>query len=94
MKSDSCCDGEEDDSTTEENGCCKDEGYVFKSAADFTLKQYDGNDLVKVYSELFYVKLPFYNNTFPDFIATNFNVTLPPPKLQQTEVITTTVLRI
>ena len=95
MRGDSCCGGEEDDSAAEDNGCCKDESLVLKNNTDFTLKHPDNHHLVKLFSQLFYLNLPFSQvivreNPFLAFSGRQF----PPPKLQNDLIISTSVLRI
>lgn len=95
MKGDSFCDGEEDDSGPQGNGCCKDESLVLKNNADFTLKHSDNYNLVKLFSQLFYVNLPFSQVMFQEcLLLTSINREFPPPKLQNDLVISTSVLRI
>jgi hypothetical protein len=95
VKSDSCCAGEENDSETSDNGCCRDEGLVLKSSADFTFKSFNNYDLVKVFSQLFYVNLPFLKDIFVELpLFVSIDKTSEPPKLQNNAVISTFILRV
>jgi len=93
LKGTTCC-GEEEDSKPMDDGCCKDEKLVIKNTTDFTLKQIN-NDLVKSFCQLFYVS----NSFFEGILTTDqkFNahfIESPPPKLQASLIISTSVLRI
>ena len=95
VKGTSCCDGEEDHSIPEDDGCCKDENRIIKNNPDFTLKQNNNYEFVKSFSDLFYVSLPFSDHSYIAPSLTNIaSLKLPPPKLQTTLVISTSVLRI
>ena len=95
VKSTSCCDGDEDDSNALADGCCKDENLVLKNNPDFTLKQFNNYDLVKTFCDLFYVSLPFSTTIFETQPSFNLAYTqTPPPKLQNSLVISTSVLKI
>ncbi|MBA3681958.1 MAG: hypothetical protein H0W73_12475 [Bacteroidetes bacterium] len=95
MKSTSCCGGEEDDSEPMDDGCCKDENMVIKNNPDFTLKQNNTLDLVKTFCDLFYLDLPFSDNPFITQRYLNLaSIEAPPPKLQNTLLISSSVLRI
>lgn len=95
MKSTSCCGGEEDDSEPMDDGCCKDENMVIKNNPDFTLKQNTTSHLVKTFCALFYLHLPFSNTTFTIHPVLNLaSLEAPPPKVQNTLVISSSVLRI
>jgi hypothetical protein len=94
IKGSTACCGEEEDAEPMDDGCCKDEKLVIKNTTDFTLKQIN-NDLIKNFCQLFYV-----SNSFFEGILTNdqkFNayfIESPPPKLQASLIISTSVLRI
>ncbi|MBL7912126.1 MAG: hypothetical protein JNJ41_13790 [Bacteroidia bacterium] len=78
-----------------DDGCCKDENRILKNNPDFTLKQHNTYDLVKSFCELFYVALPFPDHAFTDLpLSTIASIKTPPPKLQSTLVVSTSVLRI
>ncbi len=95
MKSTSCCGGEEDDSEPMDDSCCKDENMVLKNAPDFTLKQNNTLGLVKTFCDLFYLDLPFSDKQFITQCYLNLaSIEAPPPKLQNTLVISSSVLRI
>ncbi|MEO6302638.1 MAG: hypothetical protein ABIP51_05660 [Bacteroidia bacterium] len=95
VKGTSCCGGEEDDSEPMDEGCCKDENVVIKNNPDFTLKQFNNYDLVKTYIDLFHIDLPFSGTPFQSNISFNLvSVNSPPKKIQNTLVISTSVLRI
>lgn len=96
VKSTSCCGGEEDDSEPMDDGCCKDENMVLKSNPDFTLKQNTTSNLVKTFCDLFYLDLPFSVNTFTkqSYLNNLASLEAPPPKVQNTLVISSSVLRI
>jgi hypothetical protein len=95
VKGTNCCGGEEEDSEPMDDGCCKDENMVIKNNPDFTLKQNNASDLVKTFYHLFYISLPFYDTTFKIQPVLNLaSLEAPPPKLQNTLVISCSVLRI
>ncbi len=96
VKSTSCCGGEDDDSEPMDDGCCKDENLVLKSNVDFTLKQSTTFDLVKTFCDLFYLDLPFSYKTFTlqPYLNNLALLEAPPPKVQNTLVISSSVLRI
>ena len=95
VKSTSCCGGEEDDSVPMDDGCCKDENMVLKNNTDFTLKQNVTSDLVKTFCDLFYLDLPFSNTDFTvQPVLSLVFLEAPPPKVQNTLVISSSVLRI
>ena len=68
---------------------------VLKNNTDFTIKPINNYDAVKTFCDLFYVSLPFSDVTFKTsshLIIASFEA--PPPKVQNTLVISTSVLRI
>lgn len=90
--SSSCCDGEEDDTT--DNGCCTNENLFIKNSIDFTLKSYQ-YDVVKTICELFFIQLTFLNTNIESSEIENlFLSETPPPKVQNSLVISTSVIRI
>jgi len=95
LKSDTCCDGEEDHEDAAADDCCKDENIVLKNSTDFTIKKLSNFDHVKSYHELFYVSLPFLSDGLYDIkpLVSNFSE-FPPARLQNSLVISTSVLRI
>jgi hypothetical protein len=94
VKGTSCC-GEEEDSEPMDEGCCKDENIVLKNNPDFTLKQFNNYALIKTVSEIFYISLPFYYSPLIKNMESNtLSIEAPPPKLQASLVISTSVLRI
>lgn len=92
VQSDSCCDGEEDDTT--DNGCCQNENLVIKNSIDFTIKQFHNYDFVKSFCELFYIHIPFLIQFQSQDIQLFAFQKEPPPKVQNSLVISTSVLRI
>jgi hypothetical protein len=94
VKGSTACCGEEEDSEPMDDGCCKDEKLVIKYDADFTLKQIN-NDLVKSFCQVFYLSLPFVDtDLIIDPKINTLSIEAPPPKLQASLVISTSVLRI
>ena len=95
IKSNSCCEGEEDDSQEASNGCCKDENVILKSDVDFTIKDLNDYAFVKTFSEVFYIVLPF-SISLPEvqLTLTPSYFEPPPPKLHQDLLVSTFVLRI
>jgi len=94
IKGSTACCGEEEDSEPMDDGCCKDEKIVIKNQADFTLKQIN-NDITKRFCEVFYICLPFLDNKLISEPKLNkLVIEPPPPKLQASLVISTSVLRI
>lgn len=78
-----------------DDGCCKDENMVLKNNTDFTLKQNTTSDLVKTFCDLFYLDLPFSTTPFTVQPVVNIaSLEAPPPKVQNTLVISSSVLRI
>ncbi len=78
-----------------DDGCCKDENMILKNSPDFTLKQNNTSDLVKTFCDLFYLDLPFSNTAFTiQPIIYLASIEAPPPKVQNTLVISSSVLRI
>jgi len=68
---------------------------VLKNNTDFTIKPVNNYDAVKTFCDLFFVSLPFTDITF----KSSSHITIasfedPPPKVQNTLVISTSVLRI
>lgn len=95
VKSDSCCDGEDGDPAMATNDCCKDENIVLKNSADFTLKQFNNYDAVKTFCNLFYIQLPFSDLSVQSIATSNIMPAEPaPPRLQNSQLISTSVLRI
>lgn len=94
LKSDSCCDGEEDDTDTTSD-CCKDENLFIKNATDFTFKQASQPAFVKTFSQLFHLPVSFGSLVQPqnDFLAAHTKNT-PPPGVQNSLLISTSVIRI
>ena len=92
-KSDSCCGGEEDD--TKDNGCCENENLVLQNDIDFTIKQFHNYDFVKSFCELFFVQIYFLTPIIQTVESENhFFVESPPPKVQNSLIISTSVIRI
>ncbi len=95
LKSTSCCGGEENDSE-EDSGCCKDEHILLKSSFDLTIKHNNHQDVVKTISQFFFLSLP-YSVSFqtPQLMAGAHTFEAPsPPRLQNSILISTSVLRI
>ena len=94
IKGSTACCGEEEDSEPMDDGCCKDEKLVIKNTTDFTLKQIN-NDLLKTFCQLFYVSKSFLLEDLktPQKLN-NHSIEAPPPKLQASLIISTSVLRI
>lgn len=94
VKGSTACCGQEEDSQPVDDGCCKDEKLVIKNTIDFTLKQIN-NDLVKSSCQLFYVSSSFFEENLktPQKLNT-ISIEAPPPKLQASLIISTSVLRI
>lgn len=93
LKGSGCC-GEEEDSD-EDNGCCKNENYILKSNVDFTLKESNTSAFVKLFSQLFFLSLPFSlsPDTSASVLLCQYTI-FSPPERQQQGIIATTVLRI
>lgn len=95
IKGKSCCGINEDESEAKNNGCCKDENYILKNTVDFTIKNIKNHDFLKTCCDLFYTTLPFSNFSIKrELTESNINKEFPPPKLQNSLVISCTVLRI
>jgi hypothetical protein len=94
MKSESCCGGEEDDTQTS-GDCCKDENVFIQNTIDFTFKQGFHGSFIKTSSQLFYLPLPFTAAAQAELgpLAIQ-HLELPPPRLQNTLLISTSVLRV
>jgi hypothetical protein len=94
IKKVTCC-GEEEEDSEDMGGCCKDENVVLRCAPDFTLKQINTNHFIKAVCELFNVSTPAFNIQIPKiFENILFSDLFPPPKLQNSLVISTSVIRI
>lgn len=94
VKGTSCC-GEDEGSEPMDDGCCKDENLVLKNTPDFTLKQFHNYDLIKTVCKVFYISLPFsYTPSIKNTKLNTLSIEAPPPKLQASLVISTSVLRI
>jgi hypothetical protein len=94
IKSESCCDGEEDD-TDVGSDCCKDENIFIQNTTDFTFKQSTHGSFIKNCSQLFYLPLLFTASAPAEPAALAIgHLELPPPKLQNSLVISTSVIRI
>jgi len=93
IKTNSCCCGEEENESN--SGCCKDENIIVKNTPDFTIKKLAHFDTTEISSDLFFVTLPFLKGTFLQkaFETLNF-LAFPPPWLQISGIISTSVLRI
>jgi hypothetical protein len=90
MKADSCCGGEESDE--EDNGCCKDEGFILKSTADCTTKDTSpkiAKNFFPVLSILFNLK-PIENHSCPKSEVATTNH----PVRSQDHIVSISVLRI
>jgi hypothetical protein len=95
IKGDSCCGGMEDDTEESDSDCCKDENLVLKSTTDFTLKQFHNYDYVKNFTHLFFLDLPFSSSiSVPKSFVFITRSEYPPPRVQNSLVISTSVLRI
>ncbi|MES2681241.1 MAG: hypothetical protein V4635_15205 [Bacteroidota bacterium] len=95
LKSDSCCGGEEMDDEASDSGCCKDENMVLKNVTDFTIKKLNDYEIVKTYSELCYLSLPYLNFSFNPVQKPVLSVLKsPPPGLQNELIISTSVIRV
>ncbi len=93
VKGTGCCG--DDENEADNSGCCKDEKLVITNTTDFTIKQINNYDLVKTFCDLFYTALPFSEKTIKAPTAFNRDFSFEsPPKLQNTLVISTSVLRI
>lgn len=93
LKSDSCCDGEEDDSPEKNDGCCKDENFLLINDTDFTLKHAD-DQLVKALTQSFYIALP-YSTLAPSFdLLDSPSYPSPLPVTEQDVVVSTSVIRV
>ncbi|MDO8998983.1 MAG: hypothetical protein Q7W45_04385 [Bacteroidota bacterium] len=94
IKGSTCC-GEEEDSEMMNDDCCKDENLIVKNSPDFTLKQLNNYTLVKSFCQVFYTAAPFFEYNFKSNSDFNLqSIEAPPPKLQASLVISTSVLRI
>ena len=93
LKSESCCDGEEDDTQTASD-CCKDENVFIQNTIDFTFKQGFQGSFIKTCSQLFYLPLPFASIQAEHNPLAFQQLELPPPRLQNSLLISTSVLRI
>jgi hypothetical protein len=91
VKGSNCCGDEEE----EDNGCCEDQGFVFKNASDAIFKQSLVNTNI--------LPIPiWYQSVLPNQICTFMPSTtnlvvehnIPPPKLQQSKSLSVTILRI
>ncbi len=93
IKKVTCC-GEEEESS-DMMDCCKDQNLVLRNAPDFTLKQIIANVFVKSFCDLFYITLPVSNITIQDQpLLVLFTNEFPPPKLKNSLLISTSVIRV
>ncbi len=94
IKSNSCCGGEEEDNDTA-GDCCKDENLFLKNTTDFTFKHSSQAVFVNLVSQLFHLPISFSTQALPeaDCLATRTQ-DLPPPRLQNSGLISASVLRI
>lgn len=94
IKGKSCCDGEDDN--TNDNDCCKNENFLLKNNPDFTFKPLTHFDFTKITSALFYTSINFSEIFFKQVnkIQLASIIESPPPKVQNTLVISTSVLKI
>ncbi|MEI8136205.1 MAG: hypothetical protein WCH21_02660 [Bacteroidota bacterium] len=89
-----CC-GEDETSEPMDDGCCKDENILIKDNTHFTFKQQINTDFVKSFCDVFYTSLHFIDEKLNINYKLNIlSIEAPPPKLQASLVISTSVLRI
>lgn len=94
VKGSTACCGEEEDSEPMDDSCCKDEKLVIKNTTDFTLKQIN-NVLEESFCQLFYFSRSFFEENLKTHQKlNNLTIEAPPPKLQASLIISTSVLRI
>jgi hypothetical protein len=95
VKGSTACCGEEEDAEPMDDGCCKDENLVVKNNTTFTFQKNTNNELVKSFCQLFFISLPLKNETFTPALNLEYlSIEAPPPKLQASLIISTSVLRI
>ena len=93
IKGAGCCDEDEDSSSNDD--CCKDENYIIKNNPNFTLNQFNYNAFFKISSHFLYIKYNYYCIKKIDFIYTLIPQNkFPPPKLQSSLIISTSILLI
>ena len=93
IKGSGCCDGEENETSNTDDGCCKDENVYLKNNTDFTIKHSDF-ELTKAISQIFFIALPFSFST-PEIRTVNPVLYFQPdPVLLQQREVSTSVLRI
>jgi hypothetical protein len=93
VKGNLCC-GESDDNVMQ-NDCCKDENLIIKNNPNFTFNQNINTGILKSISNLFYTSLLFKEIYFQnDSFLKTIVFESPPPKTQNTLLISTSVLRI
>lgn len=93
VKGNSCC-GESDDNAMQ-NDCCKDENLIIKHNPNFTFNQSTNANFQKSVCNLFYFSFSFVKTTFQDnSFSKSLAFEYPPPKIQNTLLISTSVLRI
>jgi hypothetical protein len=93
VKGNSCCG--ESDGNAMQNDCCKDENIIIKHNPNFTFNQSNNAYFQKSVCNLFYfsfsvLKINFQHNYFLPSISFES----PPTKIQNTLIISTSVLRI
>jgi hypothetical protein len=96
VKSKSCCDGEDDEQEEASNGCCKNEQIFLKNGSDFTFDSSYNYKFAQTYTQAFYAIIPAYlpiaSNNF--HLLSNYSQTFRPPKLQQSLLVSTSILLI
>ncbi len=92
VKSSSCCGGEEEDM---DDGCCANENTFARYAPDFTAKKINtGSEIVVPSVNLIYYTLFQFEFKLSNVEGECISCFVPPPKLLQSNLVKTSVLRI
>ncbi|MBL7931602.1 MAG: hypothetical protein JNL60_06865 [Bacteroidia bacterium] len=97
MKGNNCCSGEEEDSESGPDDCCKDENYVLKTNTDFTFQKFGTHHFVKAVNELIFTNVFYFPVLAGDSQYSNHFAYIdqaPPPRLLNNLIIQTSVIRI
>ena len=93
VRGESCC-GESDDNAMQDD-CCKDENIIIKHNPNFTFNQSIHVNFQKWACNNFYFSFSFVKTTFQDnSFSTSLAFESPPPKIQNSLLISTSVFRI
>ncbi len=91
-----CCDGEDEEQAEATNGCCKNEQIVLINGSDFTFDSSYNYKFSQTYTQSFCATLPIYLQiTWDNFHEkSNYPPKFLPKKLQQSRLVSTSVLLI